>query len=105
MNIEIEQLLDIIKITAKTAVGEYISVSEPSRDEITETQAIKLGFGRKWIAHQCAIGALSFKRAGKTEKSPKIYSYRQLKELKEKETARKMKRRGVEFNDILKSFL
>lgn len=58
-------------------------LKDPVIDEITETQAIRLGFGRRWLAHQCATGALTWKRAGVHRNSPKVYSLKKLKELKD----------------------
>lgn len=82
MDIDIWQLNNIIKAAAKEAVYEYVVSTDPTIDEVTETQAIKLGFGRKWIAHQCATGRLTWKRAGVHINSPKVYSLKKLRELK-----------------------
>lgn len=83
MEIDVWQLQNIIKAAAKEAVSEYAISKDPTVDEVTETQAIRLGFGRKWLAHQCAIGALTWKRAGVHRNSPKVYSLKRLRELKE----------------------
>lgn len=82
MELNVLQLQNIIRVTAKEAVREYVASTDPAIDEITETQAIRLGFGRRWLAHQCAKGALSWKRAGVHRNSPKIYSLKKLRELK-----------------------
>lgn len=73
----------MIKAAAKEAVSEYVISTDPTVDEVTETQAIRLGFGRRWLAHQCAKGSLSWKRAGTHKNSPKVYSLKKLRELKE----------------------
>lgn len=72
----------MIKAAAKEAVSEYVISNDPTIDEITETQAIRLGFGRRWLAHQCARGSLSWKRAGVHRNSPKVYSLKKLRDLK-----------------------
>lgn len=82
MELNVLQLQNIIRVTAKEAVREYVASTDPVIDEITETQAIRLGFGRRWLAHQCAKGTLSWKRAGVHRNSPKIYSLKKLRELK-----------------------
>ena len=76
MELDVWQLQKIIKAAAKEAVSEYAISKDPVIDEITETQAIRLGFGRRWLAHQCATGALTWN-------SPKVYSLKKLKELKD----------------------
>ena len=83
MELDVWQLQKIIKAAAKEAVSEYAISKDPVIDEITETQAIRLGFGRRWLAHQCATGALTWKRAGVHRNSPKVYSLKKLKELKD----------------------
>ena len=60
MELDVWQLQKIIKAAAKEAVSEYAISKDPVIDEITETQAIRLGFGRRWLAHQCATGAVSY---------------------------------------------
>jgi len=49
MEIDVWQLQNIIKAAAKEAVSEYAISKDPVIDEITETQAIRLGFGRRWL--------------------------------------------------------
>ena len=83
MELDIWQLHKIIKAAAKEAVSEYAISKDPTIDEVTETQAIRLGFGRKWLANQRAIGALTCRRAGVHKNSPKVYSLKKLKELKD----------------------
>ena len=83
MELDIWQLQKIIKAAAKEAVSEYAISKDPTIDEVTETQAIRLGFGRKWLVSQRALGKLTFKRAGVHKNSPKVYSLKKLKELKE----------------------
>ena len=77
MELDVWQLQKIIKAAAKEAVSEYAISKDPVIDEITETQA------RRWLAHQCATGALTWKRAGVHRNSPKVYSLKKLKELKD----------------------
>lgn len=83
MDLDIWQLQNIIKAAAQEAVSEYAISKDPTIDEVTETQAIRLGFGRRWLAHQRAIGALTYRRAGVHKNSPKVYSLKRLRELKE----------------------
>ena len=68
MEIDVWQLQNIIKAAAKEAVSEYAISKDPVIDEITETQAIRLGFGRRTGVHR---------------NSPKVYSLKKLKELKD----------------------
>ena len=49
MELDVWQLQKIIKAAAKEAVSEYAISKDPVIDEITETQAIRLGFGRRWL--------------------------------------------------------
>ena len=77
MELDVWQLQKIIKAAAKEAVSEYAISMVPVIDEI------RLGFGRRWLAHQCATGALTWKRAGVHRNSPKVYSLKKLKELKD----------------------
>ena len=44
MELDVWQLQKIIKAAAKEAVSEYAISKDPVIDEITETQAIRLGF-------------------------------------------------------------
>lgn len=81
MEIELWQLNNIVKAAAKEAVDEYRYMENPTSDEITEAQAYR-EFGEGWIDHQKAIGAAKWKRKGVHKNSPKIYSRRQLRELK-----------------------
>ena len=82
MEIEIWQLENIIRAAAKEAVEAFAIKKDPTIDEVSESQAQKLGFGRHWISNQCAIGALSWIRSGVHKNSPKIFSLKKLKELK-----------------------
>ena len=49
MEIDVWQLQNIIKAAAKEAVSEYAISKDPVIDEITETQAIRLGKGLVYI--------------------------------------------------------
>lgn len=102
MEIDIYQLLEIIRVTARETVSEYIVSNDPTSDEVSESQAIKLKFGRKWLAHQCAIGALTWRRAGTNSRSQKIYSLKRLKELKALDEIKKMQSDNKTLKDILK---
>ena len=102
MEIDIHQLLEIIRVTARETVSEYIVSNDPTSDEVSESQAIKLKYGRKWLAHQCAIGALTWRRAGTNSRSQKIYSLKRLKELKALDEIKKMQRDNKSLKDILK---
>lgn len=81
MEIELWQLNNIVKAAAKEAVAEYRYTEDPTSDEITESEAYKR-FGEGWLDHQKVIGTVTFKRKGVHKNSPKMYSIRQLSELK-----------------------
>lgn len=81
MDIELWQLNNIVKAAAKEAVEEYRHNQNPTSDEITEKKAY-LEFGEGWLDHQKAIGIAKWKRKGPYKNSPKVYSRRQLSELK-----------------------
>lgn len=83
MELDLWQLQQIVKAAAKEAVTEFAIAQHPAIDEVTETQAIRLGFSRRWLAAQHALGKLTWQRAGTSKNSPKLYSLRKLKELKE----------------------
>lgn len=81
MEIELWQLNNIVKAAAKEAVDEYRYMENPTSDEISEKKAYE-EFGEGWVDHQKAIGAAKWKRKGVHKNSPKLYSRRQLRELK-----------------------
>lgn len=81
MEVDIWQLKNIIRATAKEVVQEMIIQQNPSSDEITEKQAYR-EFGEGWLDHQKAIGAAKWIRKGIHKNSPKIYSRKQLNDLK-----------------------
>lgn len=81
MEIELWQLNNIVKAAAKEAVDEYRYMENPTLDEITEKKAYK-EFGEGWLDHQKSIGTVKWRRKGVHKNSPKIYSRKQLSELK-----------------------
>lgn len=81
MEIDAWQLKVIIRETAKEAVEEYIRLSNPTSDEITYSKACRR-YGEGWLDHQIAIGAAKWIRKGVYQNSPKIFSIKQLDDLK-----------------------
>lgn len=81
MEIDAWQLKVIIRETAKEAVEEYIRRSNPTSDEITYSKACRR-YGEGWLDHQIAIGAAKWIRKGVYQNSPKIFSIKQLDDLK-----------------------
>lgn len=81
MEIELWQLQNIIKVTSKEAVEQFIIHQNPTLDEINERKAFD-EFGRGWVIAQVASGLVTPMRRGKHKNSPKIYSRSQLKSLK-----------------------
>jgi hypothetical protein len=81
MEIDAWQLKVIIRETAKEAVEEYIRRSNPTSDEITYSKAC-CRYGEGWLDHQIAIGAAKWIRKGVYQNSPKIFSIKQLDDLK-----------------------
>ena len=81
MEVDLWQLKNIIRATAKEVVQEMMIQQNPTSDEITESQAYK-EFGEGWLDHQKMIGAVKWVRKGAHKNSPKIYSRKQLNELK-----------------------
>ena len=73
MEIDAWQLKVIIRETAKEAVEEYIRRSNPTSDR---------RYGEGWLDHQIAIGAAKWIRKGVYQNSPKIFSIKQLDDLK-----------------------
>lgn len=81
LELELWQLSNIMKATAREAVEEYRRMIDPSSDEITERKAQEL-YGRGWLDEQKALGRVTWIRAGKHKNSRKIYSISQLNSLK-----------------------
>ena len=81
MEIDAWQLKIIIRETAKEAVEEYIRRNDPTSDEITYSKACRK-YGEGWLDHQIAIGAAKGIRKGVYQNSPKIFSIKQLDDLK-----------------------
>ena len=69
MEIDAWQLQVLIREAAKEAVAEFARHLEPSKDEITYSQACK-EFGEGWLDHQIAIGAAKWFRKGVYKNSP-----------------------------------
>lgn len=82
MEIDAWQLQVLIREAAKEAVAEYARHLEPTKDEITYNQACR-EFGEGWLDHQIAIGSAKWVRKGVYKNSPKIFSRKDLKDLKE----------------------
>ena len=82
MEIDAWQLQVLIREAAKEAVAEYARRLEPTKDEITYNQACR-EFGEGWLDHQIAIGAAKWVRKGVYKNSPKIFSRKALRDLKE----------------------
>ena len=82
MEIDAWQLQALIREAAREAVAEYARHLEPTKDEITYNQACR-EFGEGWLDHQIAIGAAKWARKGVYKNSPKIFSRKDLKDLKE----------------------
>lgn len=81
MEIELWELNNIIQATAKATARAIKVEMNPTKDEITESDAYRT-YGEGWLDHQKAIGAAKWKRKGVHKNSPKIYSRKQLDELK-----------------------
>ena len=81
MEIDAWQLKIIISETAKEGVEEYIRRNDPTSDEITYSKACRK-YGEGWLDHQIAIGAAKWIRKGVYQNSPKIFSIKQLDDLK-----------------------
>ena len=75
MEIDAWQLQVLIREAAKEAVAEFAR-------HLTYSQACK-EFGEGWLDHQIAIGAAKWFRKGVYKNSPKIFSRKELKALKE----------------------
>lgn len=71
-----------LQVLIREAVAEFARHLEPSKDEITYSQACK-EFGEGWLDHQVAIGAAKWFRKGVYKNSPKIFSRKELRALKE----------------------
>lgn len=82
MEMDAWQLQAIIREAAKEAVAEFARHLEPTKDEITYSQACR-EFGEGWLDNQIAIGAAKCVRKGIYKRSPKIFSRKDLKALKE----------------------
>ena len=81
MEIDEWKLKIIIREPAKEAVEEYIRRNDPTSDEITYSKACRK-YGEGWLDHQIAIGAAKWIRKGVYQNSPKIFSIKQLDDLK-----------------------
>ena len=82
MEIDAWQLQVLIREAAKEAVAEYARHLESTKDEITYNQACR-EFGEGWLDHQIAIGSAKWVRKGVYKNSPKIFSRKALRDLKE----------------------
>ena len=90
MELDIWQIQNIIRAAAKEAVREYAISKDPTIDEVTQTQAIRLGFGRRWLKNKEDSGLLKRLRAGKHPNSPIVYSLKRLRELKDGDIAEEL---------------
>lgn len=81
---ELNQICAYIDEALERKFRKFITILKPECDEMSERQAYR-EFGRGWVMNKVALGLVVPVRAGKHERSRKVYSRARLTELKLRE--------------------